>query len=206
VGAAIADPNPRAPVLWSSADCRLALLRPVHEHDAPLVEAFVNGLSPQSRLRRFHTGVKSLPPSWLQWMLHPDPLRDVALLAIAVDGRQPVCVGEARFALGDGPPGEREFALVVADDWQGVGLGSELLRQLGHRAALQGVERLVGDVMRDNLPMIELARRHGYAVRTHRGDPRLLQVARSLGDAPRHGATRAVAHRPGAASAALPAH
>jgi acetyltransferase len=149
--------------------------------------------------------VNSLPPSWLQWMVHPDPLRDVALLAIAVDGRHPVCVGEARYALGDGPAGEREFALVVADEWQGVGLGSELLRQLGHRAALQGVERLVGDVMRDNLPMIELARRHGYAVRTHRADPRLLQVARSMGDAPRPGAARAAAQRPGAATA-LPAH
>lgn len=186
-----------APALWSTADCRLVLLRPVRAGDAPLVEGFINDLSPLSRQRRFHTGIQSLPPSWLQWMVHPDPLHDMVLLAIVAQGGRSVCIGEARYALGEGPPGEREFALVIADGWHGVGLGSELLRQLGHHAEQQGVERLVGDVMRDNLPMIGLAQRNGYAVRTHRGDPRLLQVARALAGAsalgPAHQAGRSAA-------------
>lgn len=194
------------PVMWSASDCRLVLLRPVRDDDASLVETFVNGLSPQSRMRRFHTGLSSLPPAWLRWMLHPDPSHDVALLAIGVENGRPVCIGEARYALGEGPPGEREFALVIADAWQGVGLGSELLRQLAEHAERRGIHRLVGDVMRDNPSMIELARRNGYAIRTHPGDPRLLQVARSLDASMPAGAAHAAAHSPVATPSAARAH
>ncbi len=42
--------------------------------------------------------------------------------------------------------------------------------------------RLVGDVLGDNLAMIELARGLGYTVRRHPADPRLVRVERSFGD------------------------
>lgn len=170
-----------APRLWTTRDCRMVLLRPIGGDDAALFESFINGLSPRSRMLRFHTGLTSLPPSWLQWMTRPDPRHEHVLLAIAEEQGKPTCIGEARYALGDGPPGEREFALVIADGWQGAGLGRALLTQLTEHAEQHGVTQLVGDVMRDNLPMLELARRCGYGARTHRGDARLLQVARALG-------------------------
>lgn len=168
----------RAP--WITADCRLVLLRSVRHGDEPLLEAFFGGLSPASRLRRFHSGVVAVPPGWLHRMTHPDPRHEWALIALAFDDDRPVCVGEARYALGDGPPGEREFALTVADAWQGAGLGGELLRRLAEHAGRHGVRRLVGDVLRDNLAMAALARRHGYTVRTSPYDARLLRATRDL--------------------------
>jgi acetyltransferase len=155
-------------------------IRRVQAHDDGLIDEFVRALSPASRQRRFHAGIRELPPSWLERMTHPDACHELALVAIAsLDGRE-LCVGEARYVLGDDLDNEREFALAVADDWQGRGIGRTLLHSLGRHAARHGVGQLVGDVLRDNLPMIELARGLGYAVRHHPADARLLRVERSF--------------------------
>jgi acetyltransferase len=155
-------------------------IRRVQAHDDGLIDEFVRALSPASRQRRFHAGIRELPPSWLQRMTHPDACHELALVAMASLEARTVCVGEARYVLGNDMAGEREFALAVADDWQGQGIGRTLLHSLGRHAARHGVDRLVGDVLRDNLPMIELARGLGYAVGRHPADPRLLRVERSF--------------------------
>jgi GNAT superfamily N-acetyltransferase len=92
-------------------------------------------------------------------------------------------VGEARYAVGDGLGCDREFALAVADPWQGQGIGSRLLRELTVHAQRAGVERLYGDVLHDNLPMIALAESQGYVVGRHPDGPRLLRVAKVLHEA-----------------------
>lgn len=161
---------------------RMVLLRPVRRSDLALLRAFTHGLSQASRRWRFHGGVRELSPGLLQRMTQPDPRQEAALLAIAIVGGQPACVGEARYAVGEGPPDAREFALVVDDAWQGQGLGVALLRSLVRHAQGQGVKHLVGDVMHDNAAMIELAQRNGFALLAHATDSRLLRVTRALGD------------------------
>jgi acetyltransferase len=158
-------------------------IRRVQAHDDALIDEFVRNLSPASRQRRFHAGVREVPPQWLQRMTHPDACRELALVALAgQDGRE-VCVAEARYVVSDDIVEGREFALGVADAWQGRGIGKTLLLRLGSHAARHGVERLIGDVLRDNLAMIELARGLGYAVRSHPADARLVRVERSFGAA-----------------------
>jgi acetyltransferase len=155
-------------------------LRPVRAQDTATLDAFVRGLSLESRQRRFHGGMAQLPPDLLHRFTHPDPDGELALLAFATEGGREVCVGEARYALSDETPCDREFALAVADRWQGMGIGSGLLRTLTEHAERHGVERLYGDVLRDNLAMAGLARRQGYAVVRHPADPRLLRVTRTF--------------------------
>ncbi len=46
-----------------------------------------------------------------------------------------------------------EFALVVADSWRRIGLGTMLTRILAQRARFAGVRRLCGDVLDDNKAM-----------------------------------------------------
>jgi len=156
-------------------------IRRVRTHDVALIDAFVRDLSPASRQRRFHAGVREVPPAWLQRMTHPDPHRELALVAVACQGGREVCVAEARYVVSDDLADGREFALAVADAWQGRGIGKTLLLSLGSHAARHAVERLVGDVLHDNLPMIGLARELGYAVRRHPADARLVRVERSFG-------------------------
>ena len=158
-------------------------IRRVQAGDAGLIEEFVRGLSLASRQRRFHAGVREVPAEWLQRMAHPHPSRELALVALAHhDGRE-ICVAEARYVLSDDIAEGREFALAVADAWQGRGIGKTLLLSLGCHAARHAVQRLVGDVLHDNLPMIELARGLGYAVRRHPADPRLVRVEQTFAGA-----------------------
>jgi len=155
-------------------------IRPVRAHDDGLIDELVRGLSPASRQRRFHAGIREVPPAWLQRMTHPDPARELALVALACQGDRDICVAEARYVLSGDIAEGRELALAVADAWQGRGIGRTLLLTLGSHAARHGVERLVGDVLRDNLAMIELARSLGYVVRRHPADPRLVRVEQTF--------------------------
>ena len=60
-------------------DGRLALVRPTRRSDAPLVQAFIRGLSAASRYERFFAGLRELPPSLLARVVEPP---DVSLLAL----------------------------------------------------------------------------------------------------------------------------
>jgi acetyltransferase len=155
-------------------------VRRVRTDDAPMIDAFVQQLSLASRQRRFHAAIRALPDEWLQRMTHPDAERELALVAtVHVNGVEH-CVGEARYALTPDEPHHREFALVVADGWQRSGIGRSMLRGLDRHAARHGVHCLYGDVLRDNLPMIELARSLDYRVLRHPAEARLVRVQRVL--------------------------
>ena len=155
-------------------------IRRVDPRDVSLLDAFIRGLSPASRQWRFHVGIRELAPPWLERMAHPDPADELALVALTTDGGRDVCVAEARYVLSEEIAVGREFALAVADGWQGRGIGKTLLLSLGAHAMRQGVPRLVGDVLRDNLAMLALARTLGYTVQRHPADPRLVRVERSF--------------------------
>jgi GNAT superfamily N-acetyltransferase len=77
-----------------------------------------------------------------------------------------------RGAAGDGA----EFALTVADDWQGLGLGRQLLVRLARHAQSQGLQQLHGSVLWDNRPMTGLVERLGGSLHTQHDDPGVLQA------------------------------
>lgn len=178
-------------------------VRRVRPDDAPLIDAFVQQLSLASRQRRFHAAIRALPEEWLQRMTHPDAERELALVAtVRVDGVEH-CVGEARYALTPDEPHHREFALVVADGWQGHGIGRSMLRGLDRHAARHGVHCLYGDVLRDNLPMLGLARSLGYRVVRHPAEARLVRVQHVFRTHPAMAALPSLAIRQRTADAAV---
>ena len=92
-------------------------------------------------------------------------------------------VGVARYGETD-EPGIAELGVSVADAWQRSGIASLLIQQLVRYAQAQGLRRLIGSVLPDNLAMIALARRLAFTVRY---DPaqHLFQISRDLGTADR---------------------
>jgi RimJ/RimL family protein N-acetyltransferase len=160
------------------------VLRPVQPRDAAAIDGFVRALSPESRRRRFHGALNELPAELLERFTHPRPCDELGVLAFAIEAGREVCVGEARYAVDEtaleGFSDAREFALVVADAWQGRGLGTLMLSRLLRHAQRRGVPRLFGDVLRDNLPMIALARSLGFSVNRHAADARLVRVSKML--------------------------
>jgi RimJ/RimL family protein N-acetyltransferase len=159
------------------ADGRRVLVRPVLPQDRDAEQAFVAGLSPASRFRRFHVGLRTLPPALLQKLTEIDHRSHVALVAQPGsddDGDvEPPIVADARYvrALDDDVA---EFAVAVADGWQRQGLGQQMLERLARHAARHGVRRLVGDVLVDNAPMIALVARLNGELQSRNDEPGVL--------------------------------
>jgi GNAT superfamily N-acetyltransferase len=166
------------------ADGREVVVRPVLAFDADAAQDFVRALSPATRLRRFHFGLRELPPSLLRAMTEVDHDDHVAIVAEAFDDDDmPRIVADARYVRGprDAPCHEAEFAIAVADDWQGVGLGRELMQRLARHAARRGVRRLVGDVLPGNRAMFGVTAALGGALVASPEGPGVTRAVFELG-------------------------
>ncbi len=166
---------------WRAADGTTLLVRPIQPGDAAREQAFVRALSPASRQLRFMDAVRELSPRQLERFTHPDPARELALVALRRDRREPDDqVAVARFALDD-RGACCEFAVVVADDWQRRGLGRHLMTRLIAAATARGLREIRGEVSADNHGMLALARSLGFSTDAMPGDARLRRVSLALG-------------------------
>ncbi len=161
-------------------DGRAVDMRPVHAGDAPAMQNFVRGLSGATRQMRFHIGIRELPPDLLRAMTAVDPRCHVAVVAEAQHHATASLAAEARYVRSHARRSEAEFALTVADAWQGAGLGRALLQRLMCHARRRGVTRWVGDVVHENLPMIALVRSMGGLFVAVPGDATLLRAVFDL--------------------------
>jgi acetyltransferase len=166
---------------WTLADGREVTVRPVLPQDAPLTQAFVRALSPASRYRRFHMGLGQLPEQVLRHFTELDYDRHLALIAeeFDEDGAETL-VAEARFVRQDDAP-LADFAVAVADDWQGRGLGRRLIAKLARSAQRRGIRRLQGEVLADNARMLALLRDMRFELAAAPGDARLVIARLALG-------------------------
>lgn len=165
-------------------DGRVVIVRPVLAFDAAAEQDFVRSLSPATRLRRFHFGLRELPPSMLRAMTEVDHEDHVAIVAEALGNDDDTrIVADARYvrASGHGRCDEAEFAIAVADDWQGVGLGRELMQRLARHAARRGVQRLVGDVLPGNRAMFAVGAALGGERIASPNGPGVTRLAFDLG-------------------------
>ena len=97
-------------------------------------------------------------------MTHVDYSDHLALVAeVFVDGRETV-IAEARYVRGPDKT-SAEFAVSVADPWQGKGLARLLLGKIACRAVAAGVTRIVGETLASNARMLALARKAGFVSR-----------------------------------------
>ena len=156
-------------------DGSTVVTRPIRPEDAALERRFFDGLSEKSRYQRFLNQMAQLPPQLLARFTQLDYDRELALVALAPDSGEFIGVG--RYA--PNADGETaEFALTIADAWQGKGIGRALLERLCDCARAAGYRTLYGHILHANREMLELAERLGF---TKSGsDSELISVARAL--------------------------
>lgn len=180
---AIAAPLPArvapAQETWPLAGGRAVRLHLIAAADADAEQAFFRGLSLDSRHKRFHVGLRELSPSLLRLLTDVDQQLHRAWAVEALVPGLPF-VADARYVREAGRPDVAEFALAVADDWQGLGLGRRLLAHLASHAARQGVRRLFGDVLADNRRMLALMREAGARLQVHPDGPQLVRTVLEL--------------------------
>jgi acetyltransferase len=162
------------------ADGRPLLIRPLAARDRDWLQDFVRGLSPSARYQRFQNGIRELAPGLLAQLMDVDYRASMALVAVVSEQGQQRIIGEARYAPALDGAGAAEFALAVADAWQGQGIGRLLFARLLQYAGRAGVAQMQGDVLHGNRAMLGLARRFGFAVREHPDGAWLTRVERTL--------------------------
>jgi RimJ/RimL family protein N-acetyltransferase len=142
------------------------LVRPIHSTDALLLAEGFARLSERSRRMRFLGKKEALSAGELRYYTDVDHHDHEAL--VALDPAGGCGAGVARYVRDADDAQAAEIALTVADDWQGRGLGTELLARLSHRARQEGIGRFTATVASDNVPMGMLLRSVG-AVQVRRG-------------------------------------
>jgi len=152
-------------------------LRALRPEDRDIEAAFVSGLSPDSRYNRLLGGAITITHEYIERLVNVDYSRDMALAATAMLGAETL-IGVARYVL-DADDESAEFAIVVADAWQGRGIGKRLLAKLIELARRRGVKRLYGDILGMNRPMLEFVRKLGFTLTRHE-DPSLTRATLEL--------------------------
>ena len=128
--------------------------RPVRPDDATRFCRLWNRLSPETVYRRFHAPVRRPPVPAARLVEVDHDLRE-AIVAVVGDD----VVGVARYDRSPADPATAEFAVVVEDAWQGVGVGRQLVGELTRLAAHRGVRTLTATVQADNDRIVSLIRR-----------------------------------------------
>jgi RimJ/RimL family protein N-acetyltransferase len=132
------------------------LIRQVQPADAPLLADGFARLSDRSRRMRFLARKDQLSAAELRYFTDVDHHDHEALGALdQADGRG---VGVARYIRDAEDPHAAEIAITIVDDWQGRGLGTELLTRLSARARSEGIHRFTALVADDNKVMAGLLR------------------------------------------------
>jgi RimJ/RimL family protein N-acetyltransferase len=140
-------------------DGSTVLIRQVQAADATLLADGFARLSPESRATRCLGAKKELSPAELRYLTDVDHHDHEALGALdRPEGRG---VGIARYIRHPSDPQAAELAVTVVDDWQGRGLGTELIRQLSHHAWRAGIRRFTAMAATDNLAAVRLLRALG---------------------------------------------
>ena len=164
--------------IWPLRNGGAYTVRPVRPDDAPMLQAMVKALSPQSRYFRFISSIVELPSSMLARFALIDYDREMALVAVlkerSVDADGTVTetermVGVSRYVTNPDST-SCEFALVVADDFSGHGLGSRLMLSIMDVARDRGLAEMEGLVLANNSAMLRLMRSLGFAIKTYTED------------------------------------
>ena len=153
------------------------MLRPLRPDDREIESAFVQGLSAETRHNRLLGGAIAITREYIEALVNVDYSRDMALAATAMLEEETL-IGVARYVLNkDGK--SAEFAIVVADAWQGRGIGTRLMAKLIDIARRRGVKRLYGEVLATNRPMFQFVRKLGFELARH-DDPTLTRAMLAL--------------------------
>ena len=149
---------------WMLRDGTPVLLRPMKPEDEPLVSDFLGKCSEETIYFRYFKLIKKWTHEMLIRFTQNDYDRELGLMAIGLPPGPEVMMGVSRMVMA-ADRSTAEFAVIVADPWQGKGLGPKLVERITEIAREQGVKLLTGDVLAQNQPMLEMVKRLGFVLR-----------------------------------------
>ena len=138
-------------------------LRPVKISDEPLLKDFFYSLSDQTLERRFISLRQDMPHERLQEFVVIDHSREMLILACLKEDEWEKIIGMGQYFI-DENIHYAEVALVTRDDYQGKGIGRELLSYLTYLAKREGLLGFTAQVLVENRPMLHLFETMGFDI------------------------------------------
>ena len=158
------------------ADGARILIRPIEAGDAQELRTGFDRLDVGSRYQRFLAPIAYLTQDQLDFLTHVDHTTHEAL--VAVDATTGEGVGVARFIRDGRDPARADVAVVVADRWQGRGVGTLLAGRLADRARTVGVTSFTARMLAGNHAARRLVERVGQDIREREDGGAIVLAAR----------------------------
>lgn len=160
-------------------DGSLAVLRRLVPDDREKLARAYDQLSELSRRRRFFSPPRRLSSAYLDHLLESEGDRKLAVVAVTT-GVPDEGLGIARWVRDTERPDHADVAVTVTDEWQGRGLGTELLETLAALAKEHGISTFTADVLWENEVLLEVLQ--GLGARLVPAEPGVARVEFDLPD------------------------
>jgi acetyltransferase len=159
---------------WTASDGTDVLIRPIRPEDEPAMVRFHTELTEATVYSRYFELLglsERTAHERLTRVCFNDYDREIALVAEHVDADgEPRIVAVGRLSKGHAGP-SAEFAILVGDQWQGRGLGTELLRRLVQIGRDEGLQRIWAEMLPTNAGMRRTAKAAGFTITEEFGAP-----------------------------------
>jgi acetyltransferase len=150
--------------LWKLRDGRTVILRPIKPEDEPLwLEMFHNFSQESIHFRLFQTIIEPVAHEFSARYCNIDYDRELAIVAEMEDNGQRKMLGVVRLNI---DPSEKtgEISFIVADPWQGQGLGSKMVDYVIEICKDKKLETINAVMLPDNFRAIKLFREMGFSI------------------------------------------
>jgi len=137
------------------------LFRPVKPTDESAMKELFYSFSEDTIYHRFFGVLKSMPRSRLQHFVNVDYEDRMGIIAVVGEPGSEQIVALGTYDL-DKSTNMAEVAIVVHDDWQNLGLGTELLRYLARVALQHGINGFNAEVLANNTRAMRILHKIGY--------------------------------------------
>ena len=148
---------------WISQDGRAVILRSITSKDKRIEKELIDGLSIQSSHYRFFHVIKEATEKMVNQFCDIDYKNEIAIIAEYNSNDQKRNVGVVRLFI-DPSRQTGEFAILVADSFQGSGLGTKFMKTLLNIGRERGLKSIYGTVLADNNKMLALVKEYGFNI------------------------------------------
>ncbi len=149
---------------WTAKDGRTVTLRPIRPEDEVMEGELLAGLSEETQRYRFFEPLKSITHELLVRFCNIDYEREMAFVAEHVIGNKKRIVGVCRLIIGSDQQ-TAEYAVLVADDFTGVGLGLKLSDKIIGFAREKNLKKVIAMTLDDNRRMLALGKKLGFVAK-----------------------------------------
>jgi len=138
------------------------VVRAISAEDEPMLAEMLARASPEDIRFRCFGAIKDFPHTLASRLTHIDPARETTLIAIASEGEEKAIMGVVHIICERQQPDTAEYDIMVRPDHKGHGLGYALMREILAEARRRGLAAVEGYILRDNKPMLVMAREFGF--------------------------------------------